>query len=109
MKTSDTRYHKSGHLTSNGKSLPCRVCKEIVVLGQPDPCLGILPGVAHACCGHGVTRAAYVNGFDNCKPSESISEEKNGKLIYKKGYWVKRGKEALEWLYVNTTGGSSRT
>jgi hypothetical protein len=26
----------------------------------PDPCLGYLPGVAHACCGHGEVGRAYV-------------------------------------------------
>lgn len=27
---------------------------------DPDPCLGYLPGVAHACCGHGDYGNAYV-------------------------------------------------
>jgi len=28
--------------------------------GYPDPCLGVLPGVIHACCGHGYVKEAYV-------------------------------------------------
>ncbi|QOR55646.1 MAG: hypothetical protein VM34scaffold347_57 [Phage 66_12] len=27
---------------------------------EPDPCLGCLPNVRYACCGHGSRRAAYV-------------------------------------------------
>jgi hypothetical protein len=27
---------------------------------EPDPCLGTLPGVAEACCGHGNVQKAYV-------------------------------------------------
>ena len=82
MRTSDTRI--------------CQVCKEIVTLGQPDPCLGYLPDVAHACCGHGKTVYAYCCGFEGCKPSESIMS--HGK--YRKGYWIKRGREALEHMYL---------
>jgi hypothetical protein len=39
----------------------CAKCGELCVRGEPDPCLGYLPGVAHACCGHGEpTKVAYV-------------------------------------------------
>lgn len=31
----------------------CRECGLDVDPDAPDPCLGILPGVAFACCGHG--------------------------------------------------------
>jgi hypothetical protein len=27
---------------------------------EPDACLGFIPGVSHACCGHGHVKAAYV-------------------------------------------------
>lgn len=30
------------------------------VYGIPDPCLGMLPGVNNACCGHGNAHQAYV-------------------------------------------------
>lgn len=38
----------------------CRRCRTLYVPGEPDPCLGLLPGVVEACCGHGVTGKAYV-------------------------------------------------
>lgn len=39
----------------------CRKCnKEYEPGKEPDPCLGTLPGVIEACCGHGDTRKAYV-------------------------------------------------
>lgn len=39
---------------------PCTLCgrKAVNVGGKyPDPCMGLLPDVAQACCGHGVQRA----------------------------------------------------
>lgn len=34
---------------------PCVSCGLTAEPKGPDPCLGRLPGVAFACCGHGVT------------------------------------------------------
>ncbi len=42
---------------------------------EPDHCIGMLPGVAFACCGHGEPEAAYiqfengvvVRGFEVCE------------------------------------------
>ena len=45
-------------------TLKCPECKLDCEPKGPDPCLGILPGVAHACCGHGDRRKAYVK-FQN--------------------------------------------
>lgn len=33
---------------------PCVRCGLTAVPDGPDPCLGMLPGVISACCGHGV-------------------------------------------------------
>jgi hypothetical protein len=33
-------------------------------VGTPDPCLGVLPGVSYACCGHGVAEKTYI-AFEN--------------------------------------------
>jgi hypothetical protein len=53
----------------------CPVCGElggdIPVLYEvaiPDSCLGVIPGVSHACCGHGDVDKAYVviGGPENC-------------------------------------------
>lgn len=74
-------------------STKCKKCGERRGEG-PDPCLGYLSGVAHACCGHGQTNMAYCCGFDNCKPDESITTQG----FIRKGYWIKRGKEAIEYM-----------
>jgi hypothetical protein len=33
---------------------PCVQCGRLAAPDGPDPCLGLLPGVRAACCGHGV-------------------------------------------------------
>lgn len=38
----------------------CAHCDLIRLDAGPDPCLGSLPGVVFACCGHGQRRYAYV-------------------------------------------------
>lgn len=42
----------------------CNDCGQTVTRGQPDPCLGHLPGVRFACCGHGEDHGyiAFENG-----------------------------------------------
>lgn len=42
---------------------PCRRCGQKIPgsdYGKADPCLGRLPGVDNACCGHGDPAAAYI-------------------------------------------------
>lgn len=56
------------------KTKECPKCGETVVRGQPDPCLGILPEVAHACCGHGNIEEAYACGWPGCLPNESWND-----------------------------------
>lgn len=55
---------------------------------NPDPCLGYLPGVRNACCGHGVSGAAYIQ-FDNgiiirgefiVEGAELIAIDDNGRM-----------------------------
>jgi hypothetical protein len=38
----------------------CVTCHRICDTGRPDACLGVIPGVSHACCGHGEVDHAYV-------------------------------------------------
>lgn len=38
----------------------CVVCKQFCEANKPDACLGEIPGVSHACCGHEEVEAAYV-------------------------------------------------
>lgn len=42
----------------------CKVCKKRVNTLFPDPCLGTLPGVRYACCGHGEPEGGYIM-FEN--------------------------------------------
>jgi hypothetical protein len=39
---------------------PCVHCGALAGPDGPDPCLGMLPGVVAACCGHGTVDEAYV-------------------------------------------------
>lgn len=51
----------------NWQERPCAHCRKVFRgsdAGDPDPCLGMLPGVSNACCGHGVPGEAYVQ-FEN--------------------------------------------
>ena len=49
---------------------PCKKCGKVFEgsnIGKPDPCIGNLPGVNNACCGHGVRSRAYIrftNGIE---------------------------------------------
>lgn len=56
--------------------------------GIPDPCLPTLPGVFHACCGHGIRGQAYVafvaHTRDITKPED-----------------VLRGDDAIVWQRAN--------
>jgi hypothetical protein len=49
-----------------GRCQYCGVERPCVSSGSTcaDPCLGVLPGVRYACCGHGVRSTAYVR-FEN--------------------------------------------
>lgn len=71
----------------------CGACSAPLVRGTPDPCLGYIPGVAHACCGHGDVYAAYVVGWDGCAPNESIMAAE-GRL----DYWEYRYAQALTFF-----------
>lgn len=46
------------------EKVPCGICKELLTPEGHDPCLGTLPGVMNACCGHGETKEAYVQYWD---------------------------------------------
>jgi hypothetical protein len=46
----DTRWGEPGHCSHCGADMPT----------GPDACIGMLPGVKEACCGHGKTGNAYV-------------------------------------------------
>lgn len=43
-----------------GSVRPCGKCGQPAPLNELDPCLGMLPGVANACCGHGKSDESYI-------------------------------------------------
>jgi len=47
------RYQDGGQLVGKGVLRDCKKCGKPMKWRDPDPCLGVLPGVAYACCGHG--------------------------------------------------------
>jgi hypothetical protein len=57
-------YEDSKELAGfDGIVRPCAKCGQLFDgsnIGKPDPCLGNLPGVDNACCGHGVREQAYI-------------------------------------------------
>jgi len=42
----------------------CKICNQKLDYSKPDPCLGYLPGVKFACCGHGESDEGYIK-FEN--------------------------------------------
>ncbi len=50
----------TGELTQPREKQRCRVCKARRTKEGHDPCLGTLPGVLAACCGHGDVRRSYL-------------------------------------------------
>jgi len=47
-------------LLRGAKPRPCKKCGAVFPWHEVDPCLGVLPGVERACCGHGVRSDSYV-------------------------------------------------
>lgn len=43
----------------------CEKCQRVCGPHQPDACLGELPGVVGACCGHGNREKAFIGWGDN--------------------------------------------
>lgn len=57
------RYQDTGDCV-RAVDRPCGVCGQERTLEGHDPCLGTLPGVVNACCGHGKEAEAYIQ-FDD--------------------------------------------
>jgi len=50
-------------MANGGEIRPCVKCGKIFNgsnKGKPDACIGTLPGVDNACCGHGIISDAYI-------------------------------------------------
>lgn len=56
-------YSDTKELVSKDKSRTCGKCG-IESKDDIDPCLGKLPGVSNACCGHGIPGESYIQ-FNN--------------------------------------------
>ena len=50
----DWFYVDTNELYKSETERDCVKCKMKAKASEPDPCLGYLPGVKYACCGHGV-------------------------------------------------------
>ena len=56
-------YADTGELTAGNKR-PCGHCGEDNTVEDYDGCIGTLPDVMNACCGHGTTEDAYIQFWD---------------------------------------------
>ena len=66
---------------SGGKVRPCKKCGTLFTSGKEevDPCLGTLPGVDKACCGHGIREASYIRFTNGTVIRGFVIEEKGNK------------------------------
>lgn len=56
----DQWYYEDTKTPTVGSSRPCGHCGKGKTKEGHDSCLGTLPDVVNACCGHGIEDAAYV-------------------------------------------------
>jgi len=63
-KVGDLFHYEDGTLVRDDPNRPCGHCGLPNTSEGHDGCLGTLPNVMNACCGHGDESAAYVQ-FDN--------------------------------------------
>lgn len=66
-----------------GKKRPCKKCGLVFEgsnIGEADPCLGDLPGVDNACCGHGISSQAYIRFTNGTVVKNFTIENRGGQL-----------------------------
>lgn len=67
------RYADNGLPTVDTfRSRPCGFCWEFETAEGHDHCLGTLPGVMNACCGHGDVTEAYVQFWDGTRQQPGV-------------------------------------
>jgi len=54
---------------------PCPKCNVVVPHDGPDPCLGLLPGVLFACCGHGIHFGAVILSDSSRHVADSLGPD----------------------------------
>lgn len=59
-----------------GEIRPCKKCGALMNDHEPDKCLGNLPGVDNACCGHGIPSLSYIR-FTNGLVVEGFGKTRN--------------------------------
>ncbi len=69
-------FLKTKQLVSQNKNIVCATCGNENTIEGHDACLGNLPGVANACCGHGKTSEAYIQ-FQNGITIRGFKLDKN--------------------------------
>lgn len=65
---------------------PCFLCKNPMTVEGHDPCLGTLPNVMNACCGHGIEGDAYVQFWDDSRidGKEAVAFQEKNKSVKQK-------------------------
>lgn len=56
----DSWFYSDTHEATAGNERPCGHCGKFTTKDGHDGCLGELPNIMNACCGHGVESDAYV-------------------------------------------------
>lgn len=84
-------FYDTGEVCNNDTEEvpPCPYCRKPFIMdesGLIDPCLGKLPGVLSACCGHGVT-----NGFISFKSGRVVRFDKDVEVEQTEYYVTKDG------------------
>lgn len=60
-------FKDSGKLVSENVWCKCKHCGKDPTKEDHDGCLGTLPGLMNACCGHGEENEAYVQFLDGSR------------------------------------------
>lgn len=104
------RWVKDGRVCFDERAAVCRECGMCTEnMGDPDPCLGLLPDVAHACCGHGLLGhdgeeqgfcSPYVVVADGCTPNTPVP--------FLEEHTTLRHEDALEFFEAMGVGPSAR-
>ena len=63
--------------SAGGEVRPCMRCGALFADDAPDACLGMLPGIDNACCGHGMRENAYVRFLNGITIRAFEIEEEN--------------------------------
>lgn len=86
---------------------PCKKCGAVFGLHDPDPCLGMLPGVDFACCGHGIQDEAYIQYPTGLRLDDFTVTETDDRTIcyqrtifYYDGICVFEGRDILNRFYL---------